>query len=514
MLVHIYSAKCIGIEAVKVTVEVDIAMGIGIHLCGLGDVAVKESLLRTITALQTLGYHIPGKKIVINLAPADMHKSGSGYDLPIAVGIIAASAQKYMPLISDTLIMGELGLDGSVRHIKGGLAYADFAQKNGFKRCILPQTSALEAKCMDGIDVYGVTTLSDVVSILENTQADNILKVNTSNNGNKSLAHFEPEVDFAEIIGQEGAKRAMEIAAAGGHNVIMIGAPGSGKSSLAKALAGILPQMSKEEAFECSKIYSIAGMGHLSQGLMQSRPFRSPHYSASIAAIIGGGGNGENIIPGEVTLSHLGVLFIDEFNLMPKSVIEALRAPMEDRKVTISRLRGKVEYPSSFTLVAAANPCPCGYYGEGDKCTCTPGQRQQYFSRLSGPIMDRMDLQVWIHPLPPAALSNRVPAENSFSIRKRVMEARRIQSERFRGSNIRCNAEMTNRQIEKYCNLNEDEKKLMQTLMETLSLSMRAYHRIIKVARTIADIDGCPLIENRHLMEAAGYRILDKTPTN
>ncbi len=513
MLVHIYSAKCIGIEAVKVTVEVDIAMGIGIHLCGLGDVAVKESLLRTITALQTLGYHIPGKKIVINLAPADMHKSGSGYDLPIAIGIIAASGQKNMPLISDTLIMGELGLDGSVRHIKGGLAYADFAQKNGFKRCILPLTSALEAKCMDGIDVFGVTTLSDVVSILENAQ-NNILKVNTIGNESKPKTHFEPEVDFAEIIGQEGAKRAMEIAAAGGHNVILIGAPGSGKSSLAKALAGILPQMNMEEAFECSKIYSIAGIGQLNQGLMQSRPFRSPHYSASMAAIIGGGGNGENIIPGEVTLSHLGVLFIDEFNLMPKSIIEALRAPLEDRKVTISRLRGKVEYPSSFTLVAAANPCPCGYYGEGDKCTCTPGQRLQYFSRLSGPIMDRMDLQVWIHPLPPAALRNKTPAESSSTIRKRVVEARRIQSERFRECNIRCNAEMTNRQIEKYCSLTEDGKNIMLNLMENLSLSMRAYHRIIKVARTIADLDGSPFIENRHLMEAAGYRILDKTPTN
>ena len=314
MLVHIFGAKCIGIDAVKVTVEVDITMGIGIHLCGLGDIAVKESLLRTITALQSLNYHIPGKKIVINLAPADLHKSGSGYDLPIAIGIIAASQQRTLPLLGETLVMGELGLDGSVRPIKGGLPIADFAAKNGFKKCILPYSSALEASEMDGIDVYGIRSLEDAFGILEGKEEFDSLKVNTADfDFSREVQPISYEVDFSDIIGQEGAKRAMEIAASGGHNIIMIGAPGSGKSSMAKALAGILPPMSKEESFTCSKIYSIAGLGDLSKGLMKNRPYRSPHYSASMAAIIGGGGGSENIIPGEVTLAHQGVLFLDEF---------------------------------------------------------------------------------------------------------------------------------------------------------------------------------------------------------
>lgn len=511
MLVHIFGAKCIGIDAVKVTVEVDITMGIGIHLCGLGDIAVKESLLRTITALQSLNYHIPGKKIVINLAPADLHKSGSGYDLPIAIGIIAASQQRTLPLLGETLVMGELGLDGSVRPIKGGLPLADFAAKNGFRKCILPYSSALEASGMDGIDVYGIRSLEDAFGILEGKEEFDSLKVNTADfDFSREEQPITYEVDFSDIIGQEGAKRAMEIAASGGHNIIMIGAPGSGKSSMAKALAGILPPMSKEESFTCSKIYSIAGLGDLSKGLMKNRPYRSPHYSASMAAIIGGGGVSDNIIPGEVTLEHQGVLFLDEFNMMPKSVLESLRAPLEDRKVIISRLRSKVEYPSSFTLVAAANPCPCGYYGEGERCICTPGQRQLYFSRLSGPIMDRMDLQVWIHSLPPEVLRKKTKGESSAQIRKRVLKARERQEQRFHGSGIHCNSEMTNKQIERFCALDSECDELMNDLMSSMSLSMRAYYRIIKVARTIADIEGSEKIKSPHLMEAAGYRFLDK----
>ncbi|MGM9788082.1 MAG: YifB family Mg chelatase-like AAA ATPase [Candidatus Cryptobacteroides sp.] len=509
MLVHIFGAKCIGINAVKVTVEVDITPGIGIHLCGLGDAAVKESLLRIVTALQSLGYHVPGKKIVINLAPAHLHKNGSGYDLPIAIGIVAASSQKLLPLVSQTLIMGELGLDGSVRPIRGGLPIADFAQNNDFKYCILPYDSAMEASSLDGIKVYGVRTLAQVIEILEGSNDVEEYVVN-GKGSREPLQAGSAEVDFADIIGQRAAKRAMEIAAAGGHNLIMIGTPGSGKSSLAKALAGILPPMSKEEAFMCSKIYSIAGRGNSSGGLMWRRPFRSPHYSAPLAALLGGGSGSENIIPGEVTLAHLGVLFLDEFNLMPKSVMEALRAPLEDGKVLISRLKAKVEYPADFTLVAAANPCPCGYYGEGDRCSCTPAQRHQFLSRLSGPIMDRMDLQVLVRPITSAQLRNRDREESSEQIALRVLECRRRQQERFEGSGINSNSSMTNRQIMEYCHLNAESEEFMTSLMETMALSMRAYYRIIRVARTIADLEGSDTIKAEHLMEAAGYRILDK----
>lgn len=508
MLVNIYGAKCIGIDAFKVIVEVDITMGIGIHLCGLADVAVKESLLRTVTALQSLSYHIPGKKIVINLAPANLQKNGSGYDLPIAIGIIAASGQRDIPRIKETLIMGELGLDGSVRDICGGLPIADFARKEGLKACILPYNSALEAGEMEGIQIYGVNSLSDAVCILEGRpEADEFL-VNGKIEIRENEPHIAP-VDFSEIIGQQGAKRAMEIAAAGGHNIIMIGAPGSGKSSLAKAMAGILPPLNKDESFICRKIYSIAGKDYTKACSLQGRPFRDPHYSASLAALIGGGGK-DNIIPGEVTLAHLGVLFLDEFNLMPRATIEALRAPMEDRKVTISRLKYKVEYPASFTLIAAANPCACGYYGEGDRCSCSPAQRQQYLSRLSGPIMDRMDLQVWVHPLSAAQLRNAKPSEPSSAIAARVLKARERQTARFSGTNISCNAEMDRKAIDRFCILEEEETKTLNQLMENMGFSMRAYYRVIKVARTIADLEGEREIKNRHLMEAAGYRFLDK----
>lgn len=510
MLVHIFAAKCIGINAVKVTVEVDITPGIGIHLCGLGDAAVKESLLRTVTALQSLGYHIPGKKIVINLAPAHLHKNGSGYDLPIAIGIVAASGQRNLPLISDTLIMGELGLNGSIRAIKGGLPIADFAQGNGFKHCILPFESAMEASSLDGIRVYGVNTLEEAIEILEGGENADKYLVRGRESAEDPVS-ISSEVDFSDIIGQRAVKRAMEIAAAGGHNLIMIGSPGSGKSSLAKALAGILPPMSKEEAFMCSKIYSIAGIGNSSGGLMWRRPFRSPHYSAPLAALIGGGSGTENIIPGEVTLAHLGVLFLDEFNLMPKGVMEALRAPLEDGKVLISRLRSKVEYPADFTLVAAANPCPCGYYGEGDRCTCTPAERQRFLARLSGPIMDRMDLQVLVRPISSSQLRSREQEETSEQIARRVLECRKRQQERFSGSGISANASMTNRQISEYCPLDAESEDFMTSLMERMSLSMRAYYRIIRVARTIADLQGSEQIKAEHLMEAAGYRILDRS---
>jgi len=387
MLISVHGAKCIGIQAIPVTVEVEITLGIGIHLCGLADAAVKESLLRTVTALQAKGFHIPGKKIVINLAPADMHKQGSGYDLPIALGVIAASGQRDLPGLEKYLIMGELGLDGSVRSVSGALPMAELAIESGKKGCILPEAAALEAADLSSALIFGVRTLDDVLRILEEREdpsdllAWNLPESRTA--GEAAAPAEEGYMDFADIIGQEGAKRGVEIAAAGGHNLIFLGAPGSGKSSMAKALAGILPPMSREEALLTSKIYSVAGRSAGRRGLMRTRPFRAPHISASKPAILGGG-SGDNILPGEVSLATGGVLFADEFCEAPKSVLESLRGPLEDRKVTISRLKAKVEYPASFMLVAASNPCPCGYYGEGDRCTCTPGQRAGYLSRLSG----------------------------------------------------------------------------------------------------------------------------------
>ena len=516
MLINIHAAKCIGIDAVPVTVEIDVTSGIGIHLVGLADAAVKESLLRTITALQSMGFRIPGKKIVINLAPADMHKKGSGYDVPIALGIIASSGQMDLPLLGDYMIMGELSLDGNVREVPGALPIVELSARAGLKGCILPLESAMEAVEYESVEVFGVENLGDVLRILSGVDPCGDLKVSSrfrepGNEGQEETDmgnEVSAPMDFSEIVGQEGAKRGVEIACAGGHNVMMIGSPGSGKSSLAKAMAGILPPMTLEESVQTSKIYSVAGKGNPLGGLMKTRPFRSPHYSASVAALLGGGS--DNILPGEISLAHNGILMIDEFCEAPKKVLEVLRAPMEDRKVTISRLKSKVEFPADFMLVAAANPCPCGFYGEGDRCTCTPSRRMAYLSKLSGPIMDRIDIQLWMHPVESRQLVERRPAESSAVVAERVLKAREIQRKRFAGDGIFCNAAMNNRLIERYCPLDKECRELLETIIDRMGLSARACTRIIKLARTIADLAGSPDIRPEHLSEAAGYRFLDR----
>lgn len=555
MLINIFCAKCIGIQAVPVTVEVDINSGIGIHLVGLADVAVKESLLRTMTALQSIGFRIPGKKIVINLAPADMRKNGSGYDLPIALGIIAASGQCDLPALDKYVIMGELGLDATIRGIPGALPIAEYASAAGFEGCIFPEESALEVAELGGTRVFGVKTISDVLRILEDKEDVSDLLV-TGRNVPQTEKTLKDYMDFADIIGHDGAKRGLEIAAAGGHNVIMVGSPGSGKTSLAKAMIGIMPRMQTAEAIETSKIYSVAGLRTATLGLMRERPFRAPHYSASMAAIIGGG-NGENILPGEVSLAENGVLFLDEFAQMPRNITEALRGPLEDRKVVISRLRSKVEFPASFMLVAASNPCPCGYYGVKGKCTCTPSQRQAYMGRLSGPIMDRIDIQLTMRPVPPEDMvrrqrsegrDNACQCETSAEIARRVLVARKIQQIRFAGTDVHVNAGMTGEMLGKFCRLSDECAALMEKMSNRLGLSARAFSRVLKLSRTIADLEdaaamvssGCRLtvhedtagesgfdamgydaitlpgsyrensIAPRHILESFSYRFLDR----
>ena len=509
MLVHVKSAKCTGIEAVKVTVEIDIVPGIGTYIVGLADTAVKESLLRTCTALGSIGFRIPGKKIIINLAPANLHKKGSGYDAPIAVGIIAASGQLELPLMDSFMILGELGLNGELRAIPGAICFAELAAAEGCKGIILPAESATEAAGIEGTAIYGAHNLKDILKILSGEEDCGDLLAGKTADPAIPPAGNDSFPDFSDILGQEGAKRGMEIAAAGNHNVILIGPPGSGKTSLARALSGILPPPTKEESLMISKIWSISGKKPSGTGFISQRPFRAPHYSISAGGLIGGGG-ADFIIPGEVSLAHNGVLFIDEFGQMPKSMMEALRGPLEDRKVTVSRIRSKNEYPASFMFVVASNPCPCGYYGQDDRCCCTVAQRLNYLARLSGPVQDRIDLHLWMSAATPSALDRNERGESSAVIAERVRRAREIQQKRFASEDILTNSQMNNRQIERFCPLSRECSELLGRLMESQGLSMRAYFRIIRVARTIADIAGEEKISPQHLAEAAGYRFLDK----
>jgi len=515
MLIRICSAKCIGVDALKVTVEVNISNGIGIHLVGLADAAVKESLLRTVTALQSLGFKVPGKKIVINLAPADMHKKGSGYDLPIALGIIAASEQMEMPGLEKYVIMGELGLDGTVRPVPGALPVSEVALKWGYQGCILPLASALETAPFGDFRVFAARNLKDVLSVV--CRKDGYLDLLVNNMTTEidfehpndcSISHNNSSImDFSEIMGQENAKRGLEIAAAGGHNVIMVGPPGSGKSSLAKAMCRILPPMTREEALQTSKIYSVSGRGISRESIFQ-RPFRAPHVTSSIPALVGGGS--DNIVPGEISLAHNGILFMDEFCEIPKRTIEVLRSPMEERSIILSRLKTKVTYPANFTLVAATNPCPCGYYGEGEKCTCTVRDRKAYLSKLSGPIMDRIDIQLFLRSVQPHQLMHRCAGESSATVASRVIKARDIQRQRFKGEAVFCNADMSDKLMQKYCSLSKECSDFLEKTIETMGLSARACSRIMKLSRTIADLNGDEQIRLENLAEAVSYRFLDR----
>ena len=507
MLYTINSFKAADTRAVPVTVEVDVAdSGIGIHLVGLADTAVKESLLRVVTALQANGYHCPGRRVIINIAPADLYKSGSGYDLPIALAILAASRQETFDdkVVSSFLFRGELGLDGSVRDVPGGFIGLEHAEKTG-KMVVLPMETAMrECRC-PASKVAVVTHLREAIALC---QGDAVEKYLFERQPNFVVCPRDEEqnyVDFADIPGNEGAKRALEIAAAGGHHIFLMGAPGSGKATLAKALNGILPAMTEEEYRDMARVWSVTG-----RRFPRTRPFRAPHVSASLSAFIGGG-IGDAVLPGEVSLAHNGTLFLDEFAEMPRGLTEALRGPIEDRKVVISRLRAKTEYPAHFMLVAASNPCPCGYYGEGDRCTCKSAQREAYRSRLSGPVMDRIDVQAWLHPTSSSVLERTdIVRESSDTVRGRVEAARRIQEKRFAGTDIRLNGEMNAEQALRYCGLSEDDEEFVEEILVKMNMSARAFVRMLRIARTIADLAGSEKVQRPHLAEAASYRFLDR----
>ena len=507
MLAKTYGSAIYGIDALIITIEVNVGQGSKFFLVGLPDNAVKESRERILAALNNVDKKFPRRRVVINMAPADIKKEGSAYDLPIALGLLAASAQLSTEHLDEYVVMGELSLDGTLKSIKGALPIALMAKKSGFKGVIVPVENAPEAAIVEGVDVYGAHHILEVCDFLDQRKTLPLFKADRKEIFAQSAERFD--FDFAEVKGQENIKRALEIAAAGGHNVIMIGPPGSGKTMLAKRIPSILPPMSLEEAIETTKIHSVAGLLKKNVSLIMNRPFRSPHHTISDAGLVGGGPYPQ---PGEISLAHNGVLFLDELPEFKRTVLEVMRQPMEDRVVTISRARISVEYPAGFMLIAAMNPCPCGYYNHPTKaCVCSPGAVKRYLNRISGPLFDRIDLHVEVVPVPFKDLSDARPGEPSAVIRQRVMAARQIQEERFREHpKVFSNAQMSRNDINRYCKLDETSRQLLKTAMEKLSLSARAYDRIIKVARTIADLDNSTDILPQHLAEAIQYRSLDR----